>query len=566
MKNMMKTNLTAIVATACLLFAGAPMTAAQEYIAPEVVVSKDKIRSGGKVYYSHVVQEKQTLFSISKAYGVSLQEIFDANKSLNLETEGLKKNQILLIPVKEGSEEEVVTSSEPAERLSMVVQTPQRDAYFFHRVRWYEDLNFIARKYEVSPESVMNINGLATPKVKTRQMLKIPRHPEMWENLEKPVSETEEETPAEIQDTTEKSALDLPDLFDNIFQREGKHDVQVSLLLPINARAKVNDLAIDLYSGALLAARDLGNEGTNLDLSVFDVGDGTIPITRERFSRSDFVIGPVSNADLIRAVNICQGTSWIVSPLDPKTEALADTISNLIQAPTPTNTQIHDAVRWIGSDLKRGDKVILITQKGVNTTDYAEAVSREMSASGIDFVTASYSILEGRNSMQSISNLMTTSGTNRIITASDSEAFLIEVVRNLYLLAHNSYDIVLYSTSRIRTFDTIDIEQLHSVNLHVSVSYFIDYNAPAVQKFIMDYRALFNAEPSQFAFQGYDLMKGLTVLRSRYGRNWDRAFNRMKVQGLQSDLEFVKTDRGGYVNKAVRRIVYARDYSINLVK
>ena len=566
MKNMMKTNLTAIVATACLLFAGAPMTAAQEYIAPEVVVSKDKIRSGGKVYYSHVVQEKQTLFSISKAYGVSLQEIFDANKSLNLETEGLKKNQILLIPVKEESEEEVVTSSEPAERQPMVVQTPQSDAYFFHRVRWYEDLNFIARKYEVSPESVMNINGLATPKVKTRQMLKIPRHPEMWENLEKPVSETEEETPAEIQDTTEKSALDLPDLFDDIFQREGKHDVQVSLLLPINARGKVNDLAIDLYSGALLAARDLGNEGTNLDLSVFDVGDGTIPITRERFSRSDFVIGPVSNADLIRAVNICQGTSWIVSPLDPKTEALADTISNLIQAPTPTNTQIHDAVRWIGSDLKRGDKVILITQKGVNTTDYAEAVSREMSASGIDFVTASYSILEGRNSMQSISNLMTTSGTNRIITASDSEAFLIEVVRNLYLLAHNSYDIVLYSTSRIRTFDTIDIEQLHSVNLHDSVSYFIDYNAPAVQKFIMDYRALFNAEPSQFAFQGYDLMKGLTVLRSRYGRNWDRAFNRMKVQGLQSDLEFVKTDRGGYVNKAVRRIVYARDYSINLVK
>ncbi|MDI9552010.1 MAG: LysM peptidoglycan-binding domain-containing protein [Bacteroidales bacterium] len=563
---MMKTNLTAIVATACLLFAGAPMTAAQEYIAPEVVVSKDKIRSGGKVYYSHVVQEKQTLFSISKAYGVSLQEIFDANKSLNLETEGLKKNQILLIPVKEGSEEEVVTSSEPAERLSMVVQTPQRDAYFFHRVRWYEDLNFIARKYEVSPESIMNINGLATPKVKTRQMLKIPRHPEMWENLEKPVSETEEETPVEIQDTTEKSALDLPDLFDNIFQREGKHDVQVSLLLPINARAKVNDLAIDLYSGALLAARDLGNEGTNLDLSVFDVGDGTIPVTRERFSRSDFVIGPVSNADLIRAVNICQGTSWIVSPLDPKTEALADTIPNLIQAPTPTNTQILNAVRWIGSDLKRGDKVILITQKGVNTTDYAEAVSREMSASGIDFVTASYSILEGRNSMQSISNLMTTSGTNRIITASDSEAFLIEVVRNLYLLAHNSYDIVLYSTSRIRTFDTIDIEQLHSVNLHVSVSYFIDYNAPAVQKFIMDYRALFNAEPNQFAFQGYDLMKGLTVLRSRYGRNWDRAFNRMKVQGLQSDLEFVKTDRGGYVNKAVRRIVYARDYSINLVK
>ena len=41
---------------------------AQDYVATPVTVSSDKVRLSGKVYYSHVVLEKQTLFSIAKAY------------------------------------------------------------------------------------------------------------------------------------------------------------------------------------------------------------------------------------------------------------------------------------------------------------------------------------------------------------------------------------------------------------------------------------------------------------------------------------------------------------------
>lgn len=564
----MKTMLTAILATLCLLTASSAPMLAQEYSPTPVILSKEKIRFGGKVYYSHVVQDRQTLFSISKAYGVTLPEIFEANRSLNLEKEGLKKNQILLIPVKEISgkdlpikteSKEVVSSSVPGEK-----QELQNEDYFFHRVKWYEDLEFIARKHNVSPESILNINGLTSRKVKSRQMLKIPRHPEKWENLKATAPEEKDEAIAQVRDATDSTRFS--DIFDNIFLKEGRYDVSASLLLPFNTRGKTSDLAIDFYTGALMAARDLGNEGTNVDLSVFDAGGGNMPVTKERFSRSDFTIGPVSNDDLLRAVNVSQGNSWIVSPLDPKAEALADSIPNLIQAPPSTNIQIGDVVNWIASDIRRDDKVILITQKGVNETDYASAVTNAMGRADFSYSTASYSILEGRNSMQTISNLMSKSGTNRIITASDSEAFLIEVVRNLFLLAHNGYDIILYSTSKIRTFDTIDIEQLHDVNLHVSVSYFIDYDSRAVRNFVMEYRALFNADPNQFAFQGYDLMKGMSTLRAKYGRNWDRALVKTRINGLQSDLDFFRTSRGGYQNKAVRRIIYAPDYSIRLVQ
>ena len=40
---------------------------AQEYVAPPVTISKEKVKIDGKAFYSHIVLERQTLFSISKA-------------------------------------------------------------------------------------------------------------------------------------------------------------------------------------------------------------------------------------------------------------------------------------------------------------------------------------------------------------------------------------------------------------------------------------------------------------------------------------------------------------------
>ena len=81
-----------------LLLPGAYSAVAQDYQAPQVKISQDKVRVNGKSYYAHVVTEKQTLYSISKAYNVSLQDIYDANKNLDLENAGLKTGQVIFIP------------------------------------------------------------------------------------------------------------------------------------------------------------------------------------------------------------------------------------------------------------------------------------------------------------------------------------------------------------------------------------------------------------------------------------------------------------------------------------
>lgn len=573
----MNRYLTALAASLCLTAAFQSGASAQDYATPQVVVSADKVRYGGKIFYTHVVQGRQTLYSISKAYNVTIQEIYDANPTLHLDTEGLKKDQIILIPIKEG-----VTGKERKENKEPAVNTKVKttsakvedqttrqengsDEYFTHRVKWFEDLTSIARKYMVSKESIMNINGMTSDKVKRKDVIKIPRDPKKWENSDATAAgnsatastgKTDESQEANVEEKPADS------WFDKIFKP--KREVEISLLLPFKASQKADPQMMDFYSGALLAAKDLGNDGVEVKLNVYDVAGGSIPVTEERFAQSDFVIGPVSNSDIARTVNASKGKSWIVSPLDPKAEALADTIPNVIQAPAPTSAQIKDMVRWIRSDMGASDKVLLISQKGASTSGYPMEVINEVNHSGLQHSNFSFNILEGRSIMGRLAGMMTGTGTNRVVIASDSKAFVIEVVRLLYLVSSQKKDIVLYSTSRLRTYEEIDIEQLHSLNLHASVSYFVDYDSKDVQEFLMEYRALYNTEPSRSAFQGYDLMNYFSKLGSE---NWrSDGYGKTEGKGLQSDFHLVKTSRGGYVNNAVRRVVYERDYSVVKIK
>ena len=79
---MMINRFSAALALGFLILFNSPGSLAQDYTAPQVTVSREKTRMGGKLYYSHIVLEKQTLYSISKAYGVPVEAIYDANPGL----------------------------------------------------------------------------------------------------------------------------------------------------------------------------------------------------------------------------------------------------------------------------------------------------------------------------------------------------------------------------------------------------------------------------------------------------------------------------------------------------
>lgn len=558
MNNMRKSVITSIVCI--LLLGGAGInTYAQDsgYKATPVTVSKDKVRSNGKLYYSHVVLERQTLFSISKAYNVTLQEIYDANPALNLETEGLKTYQILLIPIKDGAQQDIVTASAPA--VTAPVQEGQSGDYMIHTVKWYEDLNSIAKKYGVSPEAIMKANGMKTATLSRKQKLKIPAGGTA-EDVPY-IAGSEESGAQEDKSILETISEAITEKAEEIFY-VGKQDISAALILPFNAQKQPNDNNLDFYSGVLMAVRDLKAQGINTDLSVYDAAGGVIPVTEEKMNDCDVILGPISTTDITSTLKIAGSRTPLVSPLEPKAADLVAVYGNLIQAPSSTDAQCEDLIAWLKEENRKGDAVLLMTEKGSSRTAAANALANALANSGLTYSTISYGLLEGRDISARIMEHATETNTVRIVVASESEAFVNDVVRNANLVAHRKRQVALYCTSRVRSFETIEVENLHNTNLHTSLSYYVDYDSPKVQKFVMAYRALFNTEPGPFAFQGYDTASFFCTMCSKYGKRWMDKLGYGRDSGLQSDFEFRRTESGGYVNTAVRRILYEPDFRI----
>lgn len=544
-------HLSSIFAVIMLSFAVPAWLNAQEYAPVPVTISKEKVKVDGKVYYSHIVLERQTLYSISKAYNVTIDQIYEANPAVK--AEGLKKNAIILIP------EAVQDSRNIPERQPKQKQKKTgSDEYIIHTVKWYENLEAISEKYGVPVEAIMEVNGLTGNKLRKRQKLMIPVGG-TWSVQAAAdttaVQAAAEDSPVRKQEETAIAA------------ESGK--VNAVLVMPFDAHGlKPRSGSIDFYSGTLMAVKELGDRGADIDLNVYDASGGVIPVTEERLGLSDIVIGPVSAGDLAKTLDKCPDHTFIVSPLDHRAEYLASEHANFIQVPTPSLLLYEDLAEWIREDRQSEDeKVIVIYEKGARNIETMGVMSTILEKDGIPFSTFSYSILEGRDVQEPLMQMMNQNAANRVLVMSESEAFVNDVVRNLNLLIHSEYDVVLYGPSKIRSFETIEVDNLHNTRLHTSIAYYVDYDDPAVMDFVRKYRALYNTEPTPYAFQGYDIASYFLGMVSEYGKDWTARLETNEKEMLQADFRFIKEEgKKGCVNSGIRRIVYGPDYSITLLK
>ena len=502
-----------------LLLPGAYSAVAQDYQAPQVKISQDKVRVNGKSYYAHVVTEKQTLYSISKAYNVSLQDIYDANKNLDLENAGLKTGQVIFIPTQPSAPAQApaATAEAPAESPApAAVPAPAKE----------------------KPASSSALDRWLYPgRFKTAK-------------TEEPETKTEPEAVAAPADTVPAFVVDIPDR------------IKVAVVLPFTS-SRLSDNTVDFYSGLLLAARDLGKSGLSIDIDAIDVRD-SVSIDKGSFDKHDIIIGPITSKDMQMMLGKCPEGKMVISPLDPQAYSLCSS-SPSIQTPTPTVLQNQDVVQWALQDMAPGDSLVLITSKGAPLSEGSKSIVDALKASGVKYHTISYGILEGLSIQKAFEWHYSANGVTRYIIAADDESFVNDAVRNVNLMLFKKHNVALYAPSRIRSFSMIETEYLHSVNTHISAAYFTDFNDKNVGNFIMAYRALFNAEPNQFAFHGYDTLHFFVDICRTYGRQWPKVLQDCSGHGLQTDFRFEREEGSeGFVNKAVRRVIYTPDFHIVL--
>lgn len=548
----------ALLASLFLLCSTAAL--AQEYVATPVSISTEKVKLNGKLYYAHLVMERQTLFSIAKAYNVTEEALYEANP--NLRETGLRKDSVLLIPIADSQKAAAKPAQQPKPAQPEVQQTPQepQSEYKEHTVRWYEDLEDIARRYNVTAQEIMDYNHLKTRKLTTRQVLRIPVAGAVAPKAEPveevaPAIEFVPTTPEEVHEETVDSTL---------FVAHPKDVVDFSLLLPLKVGNSASELNMDFYSGVLMAVKDLEAQGIKVQMHVNDLYAGMPDV--DALCRSDFVLGPVANRDIEVMLQLIEGRVPVISPLDQKAAGLSSSYRNFIQAPTGTDNQYEDLAQWIQDDLVEGDKVLFISEKNASNVQAAVNIRTAMARRQLEYEILNYAIADGRAVPDSLAPVMVKNAVNRVVVASESEAFVGDVVRNLTIMLGRGFDVVMYAPSKVRNFDSIDGTALHDVSAHISTAYHVNYGSPEVDSFVHAYRALFRTEPSQFAFQGYDTACYFVQRVAAYGSAWTNKLGLERNRGLHTDFLFESDDNDNRRNVAVRRIVYQPDYTTILLQ
>ncbi|MDR3236638.1 MAG: LysM peptidoglycan-binding domain-containing protein [Prevotellaceae bacterium] len=565
------------------------MQAQDDILPPPVTTSSEQVRIEGKVYYIHLVLKKQTLYSISRHYGVSVDELKALNPQL---TEGLKEGDRLKIPVIKGH----IFSDNQA----------QEQTYYTHLVLKKQTLYSISRHYGVSMDELKALNPQLADGLKEGDHLKIP-----VVKTTVPPDDTTKNTAAQtppppasdivIQPFTAENILPLADSVDStsiqppygayLEETQPPCGVQpydpettayrIALVLPFEklptSEIAVSDTSkeilperlhasnnfMEFYAGFLLALEDMKRQGFSFYLSVYDENNLDALMQQDQFRYADLVIGPVYASSLKTFLPYAQERKInVVSPLDPKAETLLRRNPTFFQVPPVFYAQqekLTEHIPW------KTDRVLLIYEEDGKEDKLVQSYKTMLNAKADTVITFHYKVAKGLLVRDNLRPLLSRGIHNHIVVASNNEALVSDVASNLsYLHTILKYPATLYGQAAWRNFENVDLTYFHHMNLHLAVPFVVDYRRGDVRRFVARFHVQFKADPSQYAFQGYDVAFYFATALRNYGKDFAGCLSGMTLELLQGDYIFRRpSSDAGYLNTGSCLITYTPDFFIN---
>lgn len=572
---------------------------------PNIKISDEIKVIENKTYYVHTVEQNQTLYSISKAYQISINEIQQINQ---LSSSSIKPGQKLLIPKNENHQ--------------------NKEEYIYHTVENGETLYGLSQQYDISIENIIKMNPEARNGIKKGQLLKILNNHFSEINGE---NETEYIFVTVEKDNTlysiskyygitineiillnpqtkvglkEGETIKLPknkinpnlivnnQIIDTVnqsfehlyFEEEGitpckdfmyksEMTFNVVMMLPLNLEENLHFLEkykdqkdqmfykntqrfIELYEGALIALNKLKSEGFSVNLKVIDTKNDEQVIenylSKCNFKKIDLIIGPVYSKNIKIVSKYAQEHRInLISPLSTEKE-LIDNNPFVFQVMPSLETMLGNAAETINNG---SDSSIVFIHTGTEDEIkyvklFTDKLSKNDSLKTFKPTIKSVNFKDGGS--KTVESALIQGITNTIILSSVDEVFVSQILDILERLS-KTHKIKLIVSQKAENLQNTSFNHLSKLNVHYISPTFIDYSSEGVQKFINDYRSVYHTEPSVFSFEGYDIIYYFMNALRKYGKHFQFCLNENEnlpeINGLILNYHFKRTDEnGGFEN------------------
>ena len=485
---------------------------------------------GGAKYTIHDVVKGETLYSLARRYGVTVDEIKGANEVL---AEGLKAGQRIKIPAK-------VEESAPQS-----VATPKVRV---HKVIKGETLYSLAKANGLTIEALQSANPHIRKGLKAGQLIDIPlAEPSQGKttpDLTSAPTTTEsgksvEEKPAAEPTIAEPITEQQP--LQSVFRtlKQGER-AEVALLLPLGSEENPAQNYLDFYRGFLIGLDSVRMAGHSVNLSLHntkhDYNRVTEIISSGALDKADLVVGPIYEDELIPVAAALQSKGTpIVSPLANLTQSVGNHLFQMSPAPKFK----LEKVRGMFDGSKR---VVIISTDNVDKEFDAEVRSMIKDTSYVvehKYIYEHPSIIEKREkerekmreqglevdetpSPSDMSPLLRGEQPTVVVITADNE---IEVDRilaaiasaNIALTARSQRVVpfVVFGNNRWNRYRNIDRAILFTNNVTMLSTYHARRSEPKIKAFDKRFVEEFNALPSLYAYRGYDA--AVVFVKSLYG-------------------------------------------------
>ena len=493
-------------------------------VAVDVIVAENPALSSGlkvgqKVYIpvtkesiakiptsDYKVQKDETLYGISRKFNTTVDDLMALNPELK--ESALAKGQTIKIPyqdkmeVVEAPDKQVEVRTTPNPFVTDTITKDDgsieqvsftfSDSTIRHIVMAQETLYTISKRFMVSVDRIMEINGLKSATIKQGQILIIPVTKERLERVEvKKVPDSR----------VDKATGPL------VFEPKAKY--KIAMLLPLcfdggeSQSGRVSQLAAQFYMGAKMAVDSLEKRGLKAELIIMDTQNDSTHIASiladTSFRSMDLVIGPFYESHLKQLSEYCkENRIRLVCPVAASEEHLENNRLLYLSVPSSEGTMASLARYTLKNNSR--DHIVLV--KPTLESDMEMYNSFRDAFQSSPFTGQRPVLVE--STMDGFKGQIRPGVTTVLIMPTKDKKTAMKFMNSIG--SSGSSRLLVYGAKDWENFSEISNMTRNKYKLRYASSNFLDYYTDMAIAINRKHRTMYRTDLSRMAAHGYDVM------------------------------------------------------------
>lgn len=529
--------------------------------------SNNQISINGKAYYLHEVKKDQTLFGIAKVYGISEEEIKQINPDLHKKS--VYPGMVLRIPDTGNSKDSNYLIHQVASKETLYSISKQ----YGIRMDDIRDLNpdvkdglkvgmtlqipkekiTIAQSEPIAKAPLLNDTNDLTKAKDDEIDTHLPCHPnpELSGNSYRiavllPLNLALNDTIA-YADTLRPDHFRFFEFLEGVYMAmDSIRATGVDLTLEVHDTERDPEIIRQILTTGQLA---------HTDLIIGPVFPNELEVVLP-FSRSEQIpmVSPFST------LNVVQNNPWafqIRTKLSRQTELVTDYLGS----------RFNDNLTVICRLSEKNDPEFLRFMENLNRAVKQHDPSQSAVVSVIYYSETTRTFSNAANKATPITSLIPAASSSCLILSSENEVFITEVVNELYQLSTTRRFSVFGMNKWV--FDKIDPGNLFNINLEFYSDFedddpFVDFSDAKVLDFNSKYNQNWNIMPSKYSFHGFDIAFYFARALTLFGKDLTKSIpcwkENLNHPTLLTPMMFQRPSEGsGYENQALTVVRYQKE-------